>query len=503
MGDPRSIVYWFPDKESQKCGYCKNVSGSVQYGMWAQSLTVEDYQNLINRGWRRSGQYCYKPILDETCCPLYTIRCDALEFHLSKSQKKVIKKMNKFLKTGVLKESAEVDNSEENEGEEQGFLDNYKDCPKKAVDFTNITQMEDDELKDQNDKIRDIDIKLNVVQNSESVNRIGSDSPKGDCSSPKAKAIKKGVGVDPNKPPCKKAKIMRREKKLNKLGNSGNKIEQSSVNQQQQIKSLEQFMEEVSADDKHKLTIKLIEPTNPNSEWKKYEQLEFELFRKYQNIIHNDPPHKNTSEGFIRFLVNTPLQRQRPPGSLTCSDTPAYGSYHQQYWLDQKLIAVGVIDILPNCVSAVYFFYDPDYRELTLGTFGALKEIQLSRELFPTLNTQYYYMGFYIHTCIKMRYKGNMTPSFLLCPETYIWFPIEKCLQKLDRTKYSRFNEEIQDIDVNACSSQDLDDIKIVVGSRFTTYKRLKPFFNRDDVYGTIGKLIGKQCAKNMFFVEK
>lgn len=50
-----------------------------------------------------------------------------------------------------------------------------------------------------------------------------------------------------------------------------------------------------------------------------------------------------------------------------------YGSFHQQYWLDDKLIAVGVIDILPGSVSSVYFFYDPDYNFLSLGTYGSLR----------------------------------------------------------------------------------------------------------------------------------
>lgn len=43
--------------------------------MWAHYLTVQDYQNLIDRGWRRSGRYCYKPTMDQSCCPMYTIRC--------------------------------------------------------------------------------------------------------------------------------------------------------------------------------------------------------------------------------------------------------------------------------------------------------------------------------------------------------------------------------------------------------------------------------------------
>lgn len=51
-----------------------------------------------------------------------------------------------------------------------------------------------------------------------------------------------------------------------------------------------------------------------------------------------------------------------------------YGSFHQQYWLDgNKLIAVAVIDILPYAVSSVYFFYDPDYSFLSLGTYSSLR----------------------------------------------------------------------------------------------------------------------------------
>lgn len=86
-----SIVHWFPHVEKHRCGYCKSENGSISYGekniltkitltnnkfsgMWADSMTVNDYQNLIDRGWRRSGRYCYKPIMNEICCPQYTIR---------------------------------------------------------------------------------------------------------------------------------------------------------------------------------------------------------------------------------------------------------------------------------------------------------------------------------------------------------------------------------------------------------------------------------------------
>ena len=38
-----------------------------------------------------------------------------------------------------------------------------------------------------------------------------------------------------------------------------------------------------------------------------------------------------------------------------------------------QLIAVGVIDVLPHCVSSKYFFYDPAYSFLSLGTYSALR----------------------------------------------------------------------------------------------------------------------------------
>ena len=67
-----------------------------------------------------------------------------------------------------------------------------------------------------------------------------------------------------------------------------------------------------------------------------------------------------------------------------------FGSFHLQYRLDGKLIAVGVIDILPNTVDSVYFFWDTDYPFLNLGRFSALLEIQFLKN-HPSI--KYYMMG--------------------------------------------------------------------------------------------------------------
>lgn len=92
-----------------------------------------------------------------------------------------------------------------------------------------------------------------------------------------------------------------------------------------------------------------------------------------------------------------------------------------------KLIAVGVLDILPHAVSSKYFFWDSDYAALSPGKFSALKEaewVQTAAEHAPSLH--YYYMGYYIHSCQKMRYKADYEPSDLLCPERLCWVPFAR-----------------------------------------------------------------------------
>ncbi len=58
-----------------KCGYCKNEeSSSVLY--WAsvvQNISCEDYGELLNRGWRRSGRFLYKPIMHKVEMYVYVV----------------------------------------------------------------------------------------------------------------------------------------------------------------------------------------------------------------------------------------------------------------------------------------------------------------------------------------------------------------------------------------------------------------------------------------------
>ena len=62
-----------------------------------------------------------------------------------------------------------------------------------------------------------------------------------------------------------------------------------------------------------------------------------------------------------------------------------------------------MIDLIPDGLSSVYLYYDPDEHHLALGKYTALKEIEFCQQH----GLKYYYMGYYIHSCPKMRYKGD------------------------------------------------------------------------------------------------
>jgi arginyl-tRNA--protein-N-Asp/Glu arginylyltransferase len=56
------------------------------------------------------------------------------------------------------------------------------------------------------------------------------------------------------------------------------------------------------------------------------------------------------------------------PGSSFCDfDVYAAPNFIQMYRVDGKLIAMGVLDILPSCVSSVYFVYDKTWGKYSLG----------------------------------------------------------------------------------------------------------------------------------------
>lgn len=86
-----------------------------------------------------------------------------------------------------------------------------------------------------------------------------------------------------------------------------------------------------------------------------------------------------------------------------------YG-YELLYLLDERLIAVALVDILPSAMSAVYCYYDPDQRSRGLGVFSVLKQAELAR----SRGIPHLYLGYWIESNPSMRYKARYSPHEIL-----------------------------------------------------------------------------------------
>jgi arginine-tRNA-protein transferase len=77
------------------------------------------------------------------------------------------------------------------------------------------------------------------------------------------------------------------------------------------------------------------------------------------------------------------------------------------YYLNGRLIGVGYADRLADCMSAIYFFYDPELRGRSLGTFNVLCLL----EECSVRKLTYLYLGYYVPGCRSLEYKGNFRPN--------------------------------------------------------------------------------------------
>ncbi|KAM9476861.1 arginyl-tRNA--protein transferase 1 isoform 1-T1 [Clarias gariepinus] len=491
-GGSLSIVEYFGGDDGHRCGYCKNETGNFSHGMWAHSLTVQDYQDLIDRGWRRSGKYVYKPVMNKTCCPQYTIRCHALNFHPTKTHKKILKKMTKFLSKGEKpagRDGAGCD------GERMDMFEEGGEVPSVEPMKIQHSQVERPIIPSSPENDSSSKPSTSETAGEETASSVAGKGPR--------LTPKPGQGADPSKPPCRKAKDIRKERRLQKEqqkqqdggGALTNFKPAPATPASGQPKPLEEFITDSLPDDAlHRLEVRLVPVSFEDPDFLTSYEQSAELFACYQMAVHGDVPSECDEIQFKRFLCDSPLEAEM------CPDGPdmGYGSFHQQYWLDGRIIAVGVIDILPNCVSSVYLYYHPDFAFLSMGSYSALREIAFTRQLqkqSPKLS--YYYLGFYIHSCPKMRYKGQYQPSDLLCPETYMWVTIEKCIPRLDTSAYARLNDDTRAGD--ACQLKDLGRVRVLhkrTVMSYAAYSRKKKNDEKDvEQYAS---LVGQTCAEKI-----
>ena len=119
----------------------------------------------------------------------------------------------------------------------------------------------------------------------------------------------------------------------------------------------------------------------------------YDQFHNYQTETKGWPGHPSKDAGSYReSFVNNPTFTEE-----WCYYLPG----------KERLIGVGYVDRLPTSMSAIYFYYDPEFRERSLGTFNVLCLLNdcALREL------TYLYLGYYVEGCRSLEYKANFVPN--------------------------------------------------------------------------------------------
>ncbi|MFD2166790.1 arginyltransferase [Thalassotalea euphylliae] len=116
----------------------------------------------------------------------------------------------------------------------------------------------------------------------------------------------------------------------------------------------------------------------------------YELYERYINTLHQDgamyPATREQYQGFVFSSV--------------CHFV------FLEIYDGEKLVSVAVTDVLPSALSAVYTFYDPDYRKQSMGMFSILCQLEYAKKI----NKPYLYLGYQIDECQKMNYKNKFLP---------------------------------------------------------------------------------------------
>lgn len=478
-------------RRKSTCGYCRSGGRtSISHGLWAHSITVDDYQALLDRGWRRSGSFLYKPEMERTCCPAYTIRLRAADFVPSKELLRVSRRMQRFLDgtLDVRKPNEFINESTTSKGP----------CSSARDSNSVANESLDDKHEEKNEAERILHHLSDQIDNAV---RVFIENTQFPCDIQLAKASVKKISQGKRKllvegsehllytcniafqiaATLRQAKST--EKDVHQLEMSRHSVVEngpksiaeklaSYLNQMTESSGLSiracnghinfySATKESSLDEGAQM-IPVPEETltkcrnkglclkkrfeHPRGKRRKleirlkrssFDPEEFALYRRYQMKVHNDTPDHVTESSYKRFLVDTPLLFV-PPTDDGKTPPCGFGSFHQQYVIDGQLVAVGVIDILPSCLSSKYLFWDPDFAFLSLGKYSAVQEIGWVREnQVHCSSLQYYYLGYYIHSCSKMRYKAAYRPSELLCPLRYEWVPFEIAKPLLDRKRYA------------------------------------------------------------------
>ena len=136
----------------------------------------------------------------------------------------------------------------------------------------------------------------------------------------------------------------------------------------------------------------------------------FDLYNSYHIHRHEKPQKSEFS--YCEHVVDSPIANETIDGV-------DYGTFHQLYRLDGKLVAVGIIDVVPKGMVSIYMWYDisKEIKKYSFGVYSALKEIEFVQEMSrsnPTM--QFYYLQGWNKGNPKLSYKARYEPEDFYCP---------------------------------------------------------------------------------------
>jgi len=136
----------------------------------------------------------------------------------------------------------------------------------------------------------------------------------------------------------------------------------------------------------------------------------YDLYSEYQVKKHGKP--KESEYSYIEHVVNTPFSHEVIKGT-------EYGTFHVQYYLDNKLVAVSVIDVVPKGVVSIYMWYDlsKEVAKYSFGKYTILKEIEMVKSMGESNSEmEYYYLQGWHGGHKKLAYKADYKPVEFYCP---------------------------------------------------------------------------------------
>ena len=121
---------------------------------------------------------------------------------------------------------------------------------------------------------------------------------------------------------------------------------------------------------------------------------QYDLFKRYLESRHADGGMNQMSFVDYEYMVeDTPVQS-------------VLVEYRLRDHPDNTLVAVALTDVMPDGLSMVYSFYDPELAHRSLGTFLILDHISQVR----SAALSYVYLGYWVEQSPKMAYKAQYRP---------------------------------------------------------------------------------------------